>query len=168
MVSVAGIEPTLERPKRSVIPFHHTEKNLLVLLTRIELVFRPYQGRVMPLYYKSLVVIRGNDPLYEAYETPAYPSRLYHLGYLMRIELIRRESQSLMLPLHHRHHIKTHHFLFICHGRHVYGDVFLYGRGVRERSEFYWLKASYFTLKFHPHRFGYLVTVHLDSPLKIW
>ena len=25
MVSVAGIEPTLERPKRSVIPFHHTE-----------------------------------------------------------------------------------------------------------------------------------------------
>ena len=26
MVSVAGIEPTLERPKRSVIPFHHTEK----------------------------------------------------------------------------------------------------------------------------------------------
>ena len=25
LVSVAGIEPTLERPKRSVIPFHHTE-----------------------------------------------------------------------------------------------------------------------------------------------
>lgn len=23
-------------------------------------------------------MIRGNDPLYEAYETPAYPSRLYH------------------------------------------------------------------------------------------
>ena len=30
-------------------------------------------------------------------------------------------------------------------------SVFLYGRGARERSEFYWLKASYFTLKFHPH-----------------
>jgi hypothetical protein len=30
-------------------------------------------------------------------------------------------------------------------------NVFLYGRGARERSEFYWLKASYFTLKFHPH-----------------
>ena len=29
------------------------------------------------------------------------------LGYLMRIELIRRESQSLMLPLHYRHHIET-------------------------------------------------------------
>jgi len=28
--------------------------------------------------------------------------------------------------------------------------MFLYGRGARERSEFYWLKASYFTLKFHP------------------
>ena len=28
LVSVAGIEPTLERPKRSVIPFHHTEINL--------------------------------------------------------------------------------------------------------------------------------------------
>ena len=25
MVSVAGIEPTLQRPKRRVIPFHHTE-----------------------------------------------------------------------------------------------------------------------------------------------
>ena len=45
-------------------------------------------------------------------------------------------------------------------------NVFAYGRGVRERSEFYWLKASYFTLKFHPHNFGYLVTVHRDSPLK--
>jgi len=30
-------------------------------------------------------------------------------------------------------------------------NVFTYGRGARERSEFYWLKASYFTLKFHPH-----------------
>ena len=45
-------------------------------------------------------------------------------------------------------------------------SVFIYGRGARERSEFYWLKASYFTLKFHPHRFGYLVTVHWDSPFK--
>ena len=26
LVSVAGIEPTLQRPKRRVIPFHHTEK----------------------------------------------------------------------------------------------------------------------------------------------
>ena len=26
MVSVAGIEPTLQRPKRRVIPFHYTEK----------------------------------------------------------------------------------------------------------------------------------------------
>jgi hypothetical protein len=30
-------------------------------------------------------------------------------------------------------------------------NMFSYGRGARERSEFYWLKASYFTLKFHPH-----------------
>lgn len=29
--------------------------------------------------------------------------------------------------------------------------MFSYGRGVRERSEFYELKARYFTLKFHPH-----------------
>ena len=42
--------------------------------------------------------------------------------------------------------------------------MLLYGRGVRERSESYWLKASYFTLKFHPLGFGYLVTVHQDSP----
>ena len=27
-------------------------------------------------------------------------------------------------------------------------NMFSYGRGARERSEFYWLKASYFTLKF--------------------
>lgn len=86
------------------------------------------------------------------------------LGYLMRIELIRRESQSLMLPLHHRHHIEAHYFLFIFHGRLVYGNVLLYGGGAGERSLFYWLKASYFTLKFHPHWFGYFVTVHLDSP----
>ena len=30
-------------------------------------------------------------------------------------------------------------------------SVLAYGRGVRERSEFYRLKAGYFTLKFHPH-----------------
>ena len=30
-------------------------------------------------------------------------------------------------------------------------SMFSYGRGVRERSEFYRLKAGYFTLKFHPH-----------------
>ena len=30
-------------------------------------------------------------------------------------------------------------------------NVLAYGRGVRERSEFYRLKAGYFTLKFHPH-----------------
>jgi hypothetical protein len=27
----------------------------MVLSTRIELVFRPYQGRVMPLYYESRI-----------------------------------------------------------------------------------------------------------------
>ena len=45
------------------------------------------------------------------------------------------------------------------------GSVFLYGRGVRERSEFYGLKARYFTLKFHPHLFATLVTTHDTSPL---
>ena len=47
-----------------------------------------------------------------------------------------------------------------------YYKEFSYGRGAGERSLFYWLKASYFTLKFHPHRVGYLVTVHWDTPLK--
>ena len=50
-------------------------------------------------------------------------------------------------------------------------SVFLYGRGARERSEFYWLKASYFTLKFHPRHLITLVTRHDSSPLvffKIW
>ena len=43
-------------------------------------------------------------------------------------------------------------------------NVFLYGRGARERSEFYWLKASYFTLKFHPRHLTTLVTRHDSSP----
>jgi hypothetical protein len=37
LVSVAGIEPTLYRPKRQVIPFHHTELFILVPHDRIEL-----------------------------------------------------------------------------------------------------------------------------------
>ncbi len=45
-------------------------------------------------------------------------------------------------------------------------NVFLYGRGARERSEFYWLKASYFTLKFHPQNLITLVTCHDRSPFK--
>ena len=71
----------------------------MVLLTKIEFVSRPYQGRVMPLYYKSLVVIRGNDPLYEAYETPAYPSRLYHLVACQGIDPWSLDYQSSALPL---------------------------------------------------------------------
>ena len=42
MVSVAGIEPTLERPKRSVIPFHHTEKLKLERVGGIE----PHSARL--------------------------------------------------------------------------------------------------------------------------
>ena len=42
----------------------------------------------------------------------------------------------------------------------------LIGRGARERSEFYWLKASYFTLKFHPRYLITLVTSHDRSPFK--
>ena len=45
-------------------------------------------------------------------------------------------------------------------------SVFAYGRGARERSEFYWLKASYFTLKFHPRYLITLVTSHDRSPFK--
>ena len=44
--------------------------------------------------------------------------------------------------------------------------MFLYGRGVRERSEFYRLKAGYFTLKFHPRYLITLVTCHDTSPFK--
>ena len=42
--------------------------------------------------------------------------------------------------------------------------MFLYGRGARERSEFYWLNASYFTLKFHPH-IGPLSRIRTDTSL---
>ena len=42
------------------------------------------------------------------------------------------------------------------------GNVFSYGRGARERSEFYWLKASYFTLKFHP-RMVHALRIELSS-----
>ena len=41
-------------------------------------------------------------------------------------------------------------------------NVFAYGRGARERSEFYWLKASYFTLKFHP-RMVHALRIELSS-----
>ena len=40
---------------------------LVVLLTRIELVARPYQGRVLPLYYRSMLIgLAGGDrtPIY--------------------------------------------------------------------------------------------------------
>jgi len=48
-------------------------------------------------------------------------------------------------------------------------NMFLYGRGARERSEFYELKARYFTLKFHPQYLITLVTCHDRSPFKnIW
>ena len=34
----------------------------MVLLTRIELVARPYQGRVLPLYYRSMLIgLAGGD-----------------------------------------------------------------------------------------------------------
>ena len=36
--------------------YEHMISLLLVLLTRIELVARPYQGRVLPLYYRSMLV----------------------------------------------------------------------------------------------------------------
>ena len=45
-------------------------------------------------------------------------------------------------------------------------SVFLYGRGARERSEFYWLKASYFTLKFHPVILSLLSLFMTDLLLK--
>ena len=71
----------------------------MVLSTRIELVIQSYQDCGMPLTYKSLVVIRGNDPLYEAYETPAYPSRLYHLVACQGIDPWSLDYQSSALPL---------------------------------------------------------------------
>ena len=50
-----------------------------------------------------------------------------------------------------RYHRKTHPTYSALQLTGVQKNVFIYGRGVRERSEFYRLKAGYFTLKFHPH-----------------
>lgn len=43
---------------------------------------KPWQGLMLtvstiPAYF-TVVVIEGNDPSYQAYETRAYPSRLYY------------------------------------------------------------------------------------------
>lgn len=79
----------------------------------------------------------------------------------MPLGLIRPYSHIVKQPVHQTcHHMLTHYqspgfepaSLIVLHD--FYGqasNVLAYGRGVRERSEFYWLKASYFTLKFHPH-----------------
>lgn len=40
------------------------------------------------------------------------------------------------------------------------------GRGTENQTLIYWLKANYFIIKLYPHNLSYLVTVHLDSPLK--
>ena len=39
--------------------------------------------------------------------------------------------------------------------------MFAYGRGARERSEFYWLKASYSASELHPHLPFVLLTHYL-------
>ena len=63
--------------------------------------------------------------------------------------------EAIALPSKLHHHIETHYPRLTTLARallksNTVRNVFLYGRGARERSEFYWLKASYFTLKFHP------------------
>ena len=69
----------------------------------------------------------------------------------------------------YNYHIETHSPEWTLSPPPAVGSVFLYGRGARERSEFYWLKASYFTLKFHPRHLITLVTFHDRSPFKkIW
>ena len=52
MVQPRGIEP-LSTVLQTAAMTTSAKVAKLVLLTRIELVFHPYQGRVMPLYYKS-------------------------------------------------------------------------------------------------------------------
>jgi hypothetical protein len=65
-----------------------------------------YQAIALPMSYMGkLVQPVGIEPTSMVLQTTAMTtSAKVALGYLMRIELIRRESQSLMLPLHHRHH----------------------------------------------------------------
>ena len=52
LVQPRGIEP-LSTVLQTAAMTTSAKVAKLVLLTRIELVFHPYQGRVMPLYYKS-------------------------------------------------------------------------------------------------------------------
>jgi hypothetical protein len=65
-----------------------------------------YQAIALPMSYMGkLVQPVGIEPTSMVLQTTAMTtSAKVALGCLMRIELIRRESQSLMLPLHHRHH----------------------------------------------------------------
>ena len=104
-------------------------------MARIELALQGSKPRRLPLSYalNKLVQPVGIEPTSTVLQTAAMTTsakvawvgesesrthisgKLYFnqlkylspLGCLMSIELIRRESQSLMLPLHHRHHVET-------------------------------------------------------------
>ena len=60
------------------------------------------------------MVIEGNDPSYEAYETPAYPSMLYHRNMVDRrgIEPLLEACKATVLPLSLPAHIT--YYLSYC------------------------------------------------------
>ena len=72
MVSVARIELALQRPKRRVIPFHYTEKNLVLTEGNDPSSFG-YQPNALPLSYasKNLVLPVGIEPTSTALQTAA-------------------------------------------------------------------------------------------------
>ena len=105
-----------------------------------------------------MVVVVGIDPTSWAYEARAHPSTPYNqncfgVSYENRTHdsgiTTRGFATKLTSPYGNTLACKTP---IDSTGTPLsMGNVFSYGRGARERSEFYWLKASYFTLKFHPH-----------------
>jgi hypothetical protein len=119
LASRQGLEPRLMVLETIVLPLHQRDINtVLVLLYSlcygefwypwVGTIHRPspYQDDALPLSYMGVLVQPvGIEPTSMVLQTTAMTtSAKVALGYLMRIELIRRESQSLMLPLHHRHH----------------------------------------------------------------
>ena len=60
LAGALGLEPRPAQSKCAVLPLHYAP--ILVLLAGNDPTSRPYQERVLPLYYRSLVAMEGFEP----------------------------------------------------------------------------------------------------------
>ena len=128
---------------------------------------------MLPLHQRDILVPQdGIEPPHPAYKTGPLPLRIQGLnvggnGRTRTYTLLRmKEVHDHYATLPYRNTLSQTDYCGTGFAKSdTVRNVFLYGRGVRERSEFYRLKAGYFTLKFHPRYLITLVTCHDRSPL---